>query len=203
MAELFASLPRQQYAYVDKRFLSGGERAGLEPCMWFGLTSVPGRAWGLTVLLESGAVYSHLPPHALYFPVPGADHSDQPWTLQQAQRWSCHGYAFAVHEYDALAGLPVYVFVSGERLRGRYLFTVQHFGDGYSMTPEQAKAYHWIVLDNGRLAAAPNNDLLVHDPAFTTVGERPDWIRRQTAVYTCDAFPNDGSQSSDLKGSTK
>src|SRR5262245_58577858 len=100
MAELFTSLPRQQYCHVDRRYLSSGSKVGLEACMWMGLTSIPGRAWGLTVLLGSGALYSNVPPHALYFSVPGGDFSETNWRLEQAQRWDCFGYRFAVHEYD-------------------------------------------------------------------------------------------------------
>lgn len=189
MAELFASLPRQIYCHVDRRFLSAGLEEGLIECMWLGLTSVPGRAWGLTVLLESGALYSNVPPHALYFPVPGGDFSRTAWSLRQSQRWDCFGYRFALHEYDVLFERPIVAFVLEERMAGRYLFTAQHFEDGYSLTPEQAKQYHFAQLANGRLCALPANFMLFSEPSFTDVKERPAWLRVQTAIYSCEPKP--------------
>lgn len=189
MAELFASIPGHRQCYVERRFLSAGQRDGLERCAWVGLTSIPGRAWGLTVLLESGALYGTLPPQALYFAVPGGDFSGTAWRLEQAQRWDCFGYRFALHEYEMLAERPVVAWILGERFTGRYLFTAQHAGDAYSLEPEQAKQYHFLRLDNGRLAALPSNHVLFHDDAFTTVTERPDWLRVQTAVYSCEPKP--------------
>lgn len=182
MAELFTSLPRHLYCYVERRFLSAGTKDGLEACSWFGLTSVPGRAWGLSVLLECGAIYSNVPPHALYFPVVGGDQSDKPWPLKSAQRWSCFGYRFAVHEYEQLAGLKV---VLKEGPGGVYLFTAQHIDDAYSLTPAQAKQFHFLKLDNGRLAALPATDVLFCDAAFTTE-KWPDWLRTQEALFTCE-----------------
>lgn len=188
MAELFTSLPRHLYCYVERRFL--GEGTGLEPCSWFGLTSLPARAWGLSVLLECGAVYTQVPPHALYFPVPGGDFSETAWPLARAQLWDCFGYAFAVHEYTqlALAGGGArarWPNVEGE-LAGRYLFTAQHYGDAYSQTPEQAKQFHFLALENGRLTALPGTNVLFGDACFTTDAGWPKWLRTQQAVYRCE-----------------
>lgn len=202
---LFTSLPRHLYCYVDARFLSAGGRQTMEPCSWFGLTSVTGRAWGLSILLECGAMYSHVPPHAMYFAVPGEDHSNEPWPLERAQLWDCFGTEFAVHVYDQLDGRAVRVRWPKKpapadatvlaqvvndmdkplELGGEYLFTAQHYGDGYSLVPEQAKQYHFLKLDNGRLAALPANHILFLDGAFTRP-EWPTWLRRQEAIYTCE-----------------
>jgi hypothetical protein len=209
VSTLFASLPRQLYCYVDARFL--GTRTTFEPCSWFGLTSVPGRAWGLSVLLECGAMYSHVPPHAIYFAVPGGDRSAEPWKLEQAQLWDCFGVDFAVHVYDQLDGRDVKVrwpdwckhtmaldaercvvcgktalqVAQGSELGGEYLFTAQHFGDGYSLQPEQAKQYHFVKLENGRLCTLPANCILFIDKAFVKPAW-PDWLRRQEAVYSAE-----------------
>lgn len=182
--ELIADLPRHIYCQVDRRFLSAGERDGFERVSWFGLTSMPGRAWGLSLLLECGAVYSHVPPHAIAFsPDPAA------WTLPEAQRWDCFGVHFAVHEYEQLQGRDVdaYIKPRGEWLRGQYLFTAQHYGDGYSRAPDQAKQYHFIELELGRLAVLPGNCVLFHDQAFTRIDGKPAWLRVQTEVYSCES----------------
>ena len=182
---LFTSLPRHIYCHVERGFIS--ENRGLEPCCWFGLTSVPGRAWGLTVLLESGAIYSHLPPHAIIFDPIRSDLI--PWSIQQAQLWDCFGYDFAVHEYAYLAGREVTCWVghpSEIHEDARYLFTAQHYGDAYSMTPEQAKQFHFLQLANGRLACLPGNRLVVHAAEFSVVKGMPTDLRRQREEYSAE-----------------
>ena len=64
-------LPYHIYGYVDKQFLTNFHETGTEPAVWFGLLTPANRALGLTVMLECGAVYRGLPPHAWMFS-PGA-----------------------------------------------------------------------------------------------------------------------------------
>ena len=184
MHNIISSLPSGHlYAFVDRVVLSAGERNGFERCSWFGLTSIPGRAWGLQLLLECGAVYSTVPPHALAF-------SEQPepnWTLQQAQRWDLPGDHFGCHVYEQLARRDVEAYVRGAWLPASYLFTARHSGDAYSQEPEQAKEYHFLRTDHDRLTILPGNCMLVHDPAFTIVRGKPDWLRVQTEVYACES----------------
>lgn len=192
MAELFTSLPRHLYCWIERKSI--GEGDGLERASWFGLTSVPGRAWGLSLLLECGAVYGHVPPHVLIFArdLDGAEINRQrEWPLFRAQRWDCFGVHFAVHVYEQLDGRSVRARIPGRpgfdklELGGTYLFTAQHYGDSYSHAPEQAKQFHFIELENGRLTALPANDVLFHDDAFT-VPKWPTWLRRQTRTYTAE-----------------
>ena len=68
MSSSSASLPRHYYVWVDSAFIREGG-AGFEPAVWFGLHSHPGRAWGCHVMLECGAFYRGLPPHAIAFKV--------------------------------------------------------------------------------------------------------------------------------------
>ena len=63
--DLIGQLPHHQYVQVDTRFTHTQPVLPSTPAVWFGLVSYPGRAWGCTVLLESGAVYRNLPLHAL------------------------------------------------------------------------------------------------------------------------------------------
>lgn len=188
MSTLIASIPRHLYCWIDTRFIGHTpEGPGLIPASWYGLRSVPGRAWGIDVLLENGAVYANLPPHALLFEAPSEWPAE--WSLADAQLWDCFGYDFAVHEYEQLAGRDVEL--RGGR-QGVYLFTAQHYGDAYSLTPEQAKQYHFIRTDHGRLAILPGNHVLFHDKCFTTIANPPvwpKWLRRQVEVYECENAP--------------
>lgn len=63
--DLIGQLPHHQYVHVDTAFTHKAPEVSSTPAVWFGLVSYPGRAWGCTVLLESGAVYRNLPLHAL------------------------------------------------------------------------------------------------------------------------------------------
>ena len=42
-----------RYVFVDASF-THKDGIGFIPAVWYGLVSYPGRAWGCTVLLESG-----------------------------------------------------------------------------------------------------------------------------------------------------
>lgn len=193
MAELFTSLPRHLYCYVERSYISHERDKELERCVWFGLTSVPGRAWGLSILLESGAIYSALPPNALYFadgaPCLGSRERAPPWSIEQAQLWDCFGVDFALHEYSYLAGRTVQCEIhkrAGELIPGVYLFTAQHHGDAYSAVPEQAKQYHFVRMAHGRLACLPANKMLVDAAEFTTLQGLPKDLKRQTESYSSE-----------------
>jgi hypothetical protein len=97
-----ANLPRHQYVSVDKSVLSQGQVQGWEEAVWFGLNSVPHRAWACTVMLKCGALYRGLPLSAICHDPAGHTHK---WELRDAQRWDCFGYNFATIEYDYLREL--------------------------------------------------------------------------------------------------
>jgi hypothetical protein len=173
------AMPRHQYAWVEPNAL--GEHDWL-PCVWFVLTSYPGRAWGCHVLLECGAVYRNVPLHQL------ATRKDaEPWTPARAQTWDCYGWQFATIEYPFLASMNARV-----RLRdrtehdGQYLFTAVPVGDAFSASPEQSKEFYFVALDNGRFTSQPTNHVLIEDRSFTRKLEWPTFLRRQTAVWSAE-----------------
>jgi len=168
-------LPFHLYGYVDRAFLSNGEQEGWEPAVWFGLTAPANRAFGLTVLLECGAVYRHVPPHAWAFT------TDSPkWTLKEAQAWDSFGRDTSAIEYRYLRELEVTIIRTG--LMGIYRFTIEFDEDGFSREPTQSKCLHAIQLDNGRLTFQPNDRLLWKEASFTK-SNVPKWLRRQTQIY--------------------
>lgn len=179
---LVGQLPRHLYVYVDSRF-THTEPVGFVPAVWFGLVSYPGRMWGCTVMLESGAIYRNLPPHAIAF-------HDSPvglWNAQDAQTWDCYGPDFSVIEYDYLRGLDCTAKANGRHHAGEYLFAVAPIGDGFSAVPEQSKEFSFIRLDNGRLTVQPTNHLAFRDKSFTIEPfELPRGLKRQTEVYSCE-----------------
>lgn len=190
---LVGPIPRHTYCFVDRSF-TRKDGSGFEPAVWFGLVSYPGRAWGLTVMLECGAVYRALPPHAIAFvenPIAESDaeiHAE-PWMVWDAQRWDCYGLRYAVVEYPYLTGLRLRTRDNGKPeidWLGDYLFTVAPIGDGFSAEPSQAKEFTFCRLDNGRLTIQPTNHVLFEEKSFTTDSGWPTDLVRQTEIYSCE-----------------
>lgn len=172
-------IPHHQYCLVDASFISS--RTGFVPCVWFGLVSIPGRMWGCTIMLECGAVYRTVPPHALAFeenPIPI-------WQPDNAQRWDCYGREFSTIEYTYLRGMEVIAKNCDGEFRGEYLFTAAPIDDGFSRHPEQAKEFCFIKLNNGRITIQPTDKVLFIDPSFVT----PEWptdLKTTTETYSCE-----------------
>ncbi len=183
---MIGDLPRHLYVYVDTVFTHAQPQTPrFVPAVWFGLTSTYGRAWGCSVLLESGAIYRNLPPHALAFT---ADPEAAIWPIEEAQTWDCYGPDFKALEYRYLSGLSVMARTKGGQvLPGVYLFTVAPMGDGFTANPEQAKEFSFVQLDNGRLTVQPTNHLVFREASFTTGdGSFPKGLKRQTEIYSTE-----------------
>ena len=178
---LVGELPRHIYCFADSRFTHTHE-IGFQPCVWFGLVSYTGRAWGCTVMLECGAIYRNLPPHAIAF-----RENPMEWNVTDAQAWDCYGSSFTTIEYTYLAGLDCKVVSDGEEYEGSYLFTAAPIGDGFSAYPEQAKEFCFVQLDNGRLAIQPTNHIVFRERSFTDNRlEFPRGLKRQDEIWSVE-----------------
>ena len=171
-----ASLPHHQYVWVDQSFIREGG-SGWEPAVWFGLHSHPGRAWACHVMLECGAVYRGLPPHALAF-----DDKPDDWTLPQAQMWDCYGTQFSLLRYRFLIGLQAR---ATNGILCDYLFTAVPIGDGYSEHPSQSKEFMFMRTKGERLLILPTNKLRFIDKSFTAEVERPR-LKLADTVWSCE-----------------
>jgi len=179
---LIGPLPQHRYCWIDTTFTHAQPQTPRwQPAVWFGLVSFPGRAWGCTVLLESGAVYRNIPPHALAF---CAD--PQPLTLREAQTWDCYHTDFSAVIYPYLDGLRAQVRTGETCQQGCYLFSVAPVGDGFSAAPDQAKEFHFLELDTGGLTIQPTNRVVYEEKSFTVSGHMPVGLKLQTDVYSCE-----------------
>jgi hypothetical protein len=132
-------------------------------------------------MLECGAVYRAVPPHALAFdPQPELD-----WRPHHAQRWDCYGREFSTIEYTYLRGMEVVAKCSDTLRGGDYLFTAAPIDDGFSRHPEQAKEFMFIKLNTGRLTIQPTDKVLFYDRSFT-VSEWPTDLKTTTETYNCE-----------------
>lgn len=190
MATHIADIPSPFYCYVQNEFLYDHHEGFGEytECLAFGLSSLPSRAWGVSILLKSGALVQHIPLHALTFNTP-AIHTHP---LDHLQVWSCYGYEFATHEYLALSELPVKVYLkNGIWENGRYLFTVAPYEDAYSSTPDQHKHFNFVQLDCGRIGAWPGNRMLVYDSSFVELSEKRPKYSTNTRFWYVEGFDSD------------
>jgi hypothetical protein len=174
---VIASLPIHKYVWVDSSHIRTNV-TGFEPAVWFGLVSQYGRTWGLNVLLECGAIYRNLPPHAIAF-------SAEPqlkWEVTDSQMWDCYADIFQLHEYRYLKEMTA----STKDCVGTYLFTAAFVDDGFTRAPDQKKEFSFIELNNGRLTIQPTNRTLFEDKSFTVNTGPPKDLVTQTRVWSCE-----------------
>ena len=173
------NLPHHLYVWVDSALLRKN-RAGFEPAVWFALRSEPNRAWGCHVMLECGAVYRNVPPHAIAF----SENPQAAWPLKRAQVWDCYGRDFSVIKYDYLADLRARYDNSEDK--AQYLFTACPYNDGFSAAPEQSKEFMVLRTEGDRLLIRPTNMLLFEERSFTGDTGWPKDIRTSTIVWDCE-----------------
>jgi hypothetical protein len=188
MNSVIGSLPQHLYIWVDTTF-THKKSIGFIKAVWFGLVSIPGRMWGCNIMFENGAVYRNVPPHAISFsefPI------ENKWENEQAQMWDCYGEDFSVLKYKYLSDLECGVIVNKEvKYIGKYLFTVIPYGDGFSNSPDQAKEFTFIELENNRLTIQPTNYILFREISFTDNIDKftvPLDLKKQTEIYYCEQW---------------
>jgi len=194
VATHIADIPRPMYAYVNTAYLYDHHPdhiASWQECLIYGISAIPSRAWGLSILMNNGAMVQHLPPQAVSLQGHSqAGELDHYHALPDLQVWSCYGYDFAVHEYDALSELRCRVYLGdGTWEPGRYWFTAAPYGDHYARTPDQHKHFNFVWLECGALAALPGNRMLMSDPSFTHLP--PEGVRPDYRVNTRYWYPED------------
>jgi hypothetical protein len=178
------ALPRHLYVHVEGRFMGLAEKSWFA-AVWFGLQSYPGRMWGCHCMLECGAVYRNLPPHAIAFKPDAPE-----WHEEDAQRWDCYGYDFSTLIYPYLDGLDVWAKIRDREIPASYLFTAVPIGDAFSAEPEQSKEFMFLRTFDDRLTVQPTNRCRFIEKSFTEQLYRADAaippLKTQTEVYTCE-----------------
>lgn len=173
------SLPRHLYVKVDGSFI--GAEPGWHDAVWFGLHAHVGRAWGCTVMLDNGAVYRNLPPHALAF-----EDNAPAWTIKQAQLWDCYGPQFSLVAYTYLEGMGCIARIEGKDVPAMYLFTAVPYGDGFTQEPTQDKEFMFLRTDHGRLTIQPTNRVRFIDKSFTDADAGWPRLSVQKQAYSCE-----------------
>jgi hypothetical protein len=187
---LNASVPQHIYGYVCKEILYGLDPqyvGQFEPCVIFGVTSIPSRALHFSILCESGAQWARIPIHMLRWDVPDSkldieelmrsngknycSHKTHP--MENLQCWDCHGWDFSTVRYEYLREMGCeYRTPDGRMIPASYWFTLDHTDNGYSQYPPEHKCYHLLLLEDGsgQIAAMPNNRIVWKDDSFVKPG---------------------------------
>lgn len=152
-----------------------GPKNSFENCYIFSVTCLPSRPLLFNAHLECGAIVSRIPINAFK----NNDYAIE-LTKEKLQPYSVIGHKSQsiCHEY-----LKDYTVKTKECGTGRYLFTIDSFDGNFSEDPEQHKTFNIIELDNGQLAALPNNYCLFLDTHFTENKEWPKHIKRNTEYW--------------------
>jgi len=176
LATLNVNTPRF-YCLLRKEFLYAGQSHHgelLNVCV-FGAASIQGRALGLHVLTENGAVIWRLPIHALCHK-PEAPNVPRDWL----QFWDCFSYEISCTTFDRLQDSRVRVQLKDRSWEGgQYMFTLDWHGhqDAEEAGDGGHECAHVIALDDGNFAAQPNNRIQWFCPAFVTpFKEKPDYV---------------------------
>lgn len=182
-------LPKHKYVFADRKFIEENwdenKLLRFVPVVWYGLVSIPGRAWGCTVMLECGAVYRNLPPHAIAF---DQNPEAEEWSIDLAQLWDCYSERFTTLEYKFLKGQLCEALIGEQRLRGWYLFSASHIADGWTEEPSQNKEFMFIELECGRLTIQPTNRVLFYDKSFGETERKVPKLILQETIYSCEGF---------------
>lgn len=172
-----ASVPQHLYGFVKRTILRGMDRThGFEPCVIFGITSIPSRALHFSILCESGAQWARIPLHMLRWEPWKANSPQHP--LTDLQMWDSHGWDFAVTRYEYLREMGChYRKRDGSLVPASYWFTLDHTDNGYSQFPPEHKCYHLLLLEDGsgQIAAQPNNRIVWRDDSFCKPGHALDY----------------------------
>jgi hypothetical protein len=176
---LNASVPQHLYGDVDSRILHGmdeGKAGCFEACVIFGVTSIPSRALHFSILCESGAQWARIPLHMLRHELNGVNPPTHP--LSDLQCWDCHGWDFAVTQYEYLREMACeFRKPDGTMVPASYWFTLDHTDNGFSQYPPEHKCYHILLLadGSGQIGAMPNNRIIWRDKSWVKSGHPFDY----------------------------
>lgn len=191
---LNASIPQHRYGYVCREILYGLDAQYVgqyEPCVLFGVTSIPSRALHFSILCESGAQWARIPLHLVRHEAPKADAPVHP--LYELQHWDSHGYEFGVTQYQFLREMACrFRTTDGAMVPASYWFTLDHVQNGWSDYPPEHKCYHVLLLEDGsgQIAAQPNNRILWDDKSFVKPGHPLDYRVMHETTWHAEHRPD-------------
>lgn len=128
-----------------------------------GARSLSNQAMQFQVLLETGALFTGLPAHALSFEEDAPDRE-----LIDCQMWDTISSDIELIQYDLLLYMPCTLKLkSREIIEGEYLFSIDHIGRAdLSRDPTEWKMFHAIKSKEGNFHLYPQYRIKFLDDAL-------------------------------------
>ena len=183
------ALPKHIYCWVRQPFVyTSGVEDVLVPCVWFAISSHPGRALGCHVMLENGAVVLELPLHAL---IADSKKTIPPqFEIHDHQIWDCFGWDAEVFELPYLGMLSASILDDEHKnthMTAFPVFAIDWKDNAFSDYPEQHKWLIMVETEDNYYMALPQDRLVFEDASFTKYDEGTlKRIKRQTEVWSCE-----------------
>lgn len=151
------------------------------------VSALSGQPLLFTAYTEDGAVYTGLPVEALYcdrFEV-NEEIDICAYKNEELQPFTCLEGPPVYIAYDLLKNAKLIAKIDQDKVPARYLFTITYTGEGLAEDPEQSKTHNLVVLENGQLAALPNNMCLFVDNWFVSNDNGTKWpkYKRRSNFY--------------------
>jgi len=173
------SLPKIFYVYVPNNLLGPNMPSGFTRGILHGIYARESQAILTNILLESGAHWSGIPLHLLTFEEKLIN--NKLFSQSDLQPWGAMGTELSVSNMMYLNGLRVKMrMIEAE---GRHTGIIIDWKDGFSIYPQEHKPLSMIHLDNGQIAAIPNNYFTIEDPHFTVESELTKFYKRGEVIY--------------------
>ena len=159
--------------YVRNKFLMNDDQPEYNGKTWgrlIGVRSLQGQAMQFQVLLETGALFTGLPAHAICFEEDAPERE-----LIDCQMWDSISSEIDVIQYDTLLYMPCTLKLdSGEIIKGEYLFTIDHVGNvDLSRDPTEWKMFHVIKSEEGNMHLYPQYRIKFLDTALCSKSKKP------------------------------
>ena len=138
---------------------------GFTKAIFHGIYGRPGQAILAHLLLETGAHWSGIPMSQLSIDDEDCNYDLPEFSHEILQPWGCMGSEITVSKLHYLEGLNVQLFKA--KVAGRHTGIIIDWNDGFSRYPQEHKPLSIIHLENGQIAALPNNYFTLKDLHFT------------------------------------
>lgn len=157
--------------YVRNRFTHKKESELYEGKTWgrlVGARSLSNQALQFQVLLNTGALFTGLPAHAICFEEDAPDRE-----LIDCQMWDTISSDIEFIQFKTLLYMPCTVKLKNEEIiKGEYLFSIDHIGDlDLSRDATEWKMFHAIQSEEGNLHIYPQYRIKFTDDALCTSEE--------------------------------
>lgn len=155
--------------YVRNEYLYNFEcdKGELTECVAFSVKSPKSHALFFQIMTDVGALYDKIPIGAL------CTKKESPhFPTEVLQLWDCPSYHFTAVQFSYLVNKkPQTILRDKSKHTGTYLFTLDwagdtHLDDSFAEHWPEHKSMHILELENGCLAAQPNNRILWADPSW-------------------------------------